>query len=217
MNRKSENSDFLIPNNSVQCGHLVFVSEVAWVGILTDPWMSELACGSFEHILPRVRIDADTITIQYRDFSSLNVRDHLQKQVGAITLNPLTPWEIEFREHISNLHADLRGLVLRSLDLLGGARQIELLLSNPIKTSFIYIPGGIENSVIHVPTGVGIRVQLNGSIGHLFFDARHFDAPGGNTSLENALFQSADNRYDICITGAVSNLTIEEQSELLQR
>ena len=210
MNRKNEKGDFLVALNSVQRGHLIFLSDIKCVTILTDRLMSELAHGSFEHLLPRVRVEENTIMIQYRDFSSLSGGDHLKKKLSAITLNPSIAWEIEFREGVSDLHADLHGPDLRSLDLLGGAHQVELLLPDPIKTSFIYITGGIENSVIRIPAGVGIRVQVSGPIKYLFFDSRYIDHPGGKTSLENAVIQSVPNRYDICISGGASNVTIDE-------
>jgi hypothetical protein len=199
----------MVQLTSAKCGHLVFLSDVAWVTILTNPSMSELARGSFEHVLPRLRVEDGAIMIQCRDFSSLNLMDHSQKKLGAITLNPSIPWEIEFRGRTSNLTADLRGLELRSLDLLGGVSRVSVLVPKPAGTSFIYVTGGIDNSVIHAPTDVGINVRVNGLVNHLFLDDRHFDAPGGKTSLENADFKSADSWYDICVTGGVHHVTIE--------
>lgn len=209
MKRRSEQSNFMVPLNSAKSGHLVFVSEIAGLTILTDPALQELACGSFEQDLPRLRVEEDAIMIQGRDFSALNGLDHSQIQSGAITLNPSIPWEIEFRGRVSNLQADLRELELRSLDLLGGAGQVELLFPQPINTSFIYITGGIEDSAIHVPAGVGIRVQAIGSVNDLLFDDRHFETAGGKTSVENAAFKSANNQYDICIAGSISHVTID--------
>jgi hypothetical protein len=212
MNRKSEKSDFMVALNSATCGHLVFLSDVAWLTILTDPSLQGLARGSFEEHLPRVRVEESTIIIECGDLPSRNMENHSQKHLGAITLNPSVPWEIEFRGRATNIKANLRHLELRSLDLLGGTSQVELLLSRPVKTSFIYMTEGMENSAIHVPAGLGIRVQVNGLVKHLCFDGQHFDATGGKTSLENVGFQSADSRYDICITGRISNVTIDEET-----
>ena len=127
MNRKSEKSDFMVPLNSVKSGHLVFLSNTARMTFLADPRMSELARGSFDHIPPRVRVEEDTIMIQYRDFLSLNVREHLQKYHGIITLNPSMLWEIEFRECLSYLHADMRvGEIRQFCQLQDGGQRLKI-------------------------------------------------------------------------------------------
>jgi hypothetical protein len=144
-------------------------------------------------------------------FPPIHRRDVPGKPGDEITLNAYIPWEIEFRGGISNLHADLRGLELRSLDVLGGASQIRLLLSGPARTTFIYITGGIRNGTIRVPPGVGISVQVSGSVSNLVFDGQRFAAMAGDINLENSTFKSATSRCDVCIAGGANNLTIDNQ------
>jgi hypothetical protein len=60
---------------------------------------------------------------------------------------------------ISNLNVDLRGLELRSLDLLEGESQIDLLLSKPFGTTFIYITGGIRIGTIRVTSRLGFTLR----------------------------------------------------------
>jgi hypothetical protein len=127
-----------------------------------------------------------------------------------ITLNTSIPWEIEFRGTISDLNADLRGLELRTLDVLGGASQIRLLLSKPAGTAFLYITGGIRDGTIHNPPGVGVRVQASGGVSNFVFESKRFAATRGDLNLENSTFKSATSRLEICIAGGASNLTIDE-------
>jgi hypothetical protein len=147
-------------------------------------------------------------------FLPLHRRSHLDKPGDEITLNASIPWEIEFRGDLSNLNADFRGLELRSLDVLGVASQIKLLLSEPVKTTYIYITGGIRKGTIRLSAGVGVRVQISGGVTDLKFDGQRFAAMSGDINLENSIFKSATSRCDFCIAGGVSNLTIEEGAPL---
>ena len=217
-NWQSENCDFAVRRGAMTSGHLVFTSDAAGVTILADPSMPELARGRFAHHLPRIRAEAGgttgeptsgiTLQDEYIPFISRLVT--CQAPLGEVRLNPAIPWEIEFRCAISNLNADLRVLELRSLDLLGAASQIRLLLSRPAKTTFIYIAGGIRKGTIRVPPGVGIRVHFSGGVSNLVFDDHRYDAVSGDTNLVNSTFNSATSQYDICMAGGASDVTIGE-------
>jgi hypothetical protein len=209
-NRPSKKSNFAAPLGTVTSGRLVFASAAARLVILADPLVHELAHGSFEYDLPRVRADEGAITIQYPDFSSLHLPVNSHKPLGQIRLNSSIPWEIEFRGCISNLNADLRKLALRSLDLLGSVSQMVLLLPRPSATSFIYIPGGINHSVIRVPPKVGIRVQVCGRVHSLLFDEQHFDAKRGDLQIENFDYKNTNSRYHIYIASGTNHLIIEQ-------
>jgi hypothetical protein len=132
--------------------------------------------------------------------------------MDEITLNASIPWEIEVRGNLANLNADLRGLDLHSLDVLGVSSQIRLLLSEPAETAFIYITGGVRKGTIRVPPGVGIRVQVKGGIYNLVFDGQRFSALERDINLENSTFKSATSRCDICIASGADHLTIEEET-----
>ena len=211
-NRSSEKSEFAVQLGTVTGGRLVFMSATARVVILADPLKDELARASFEHILPRLRVEEGAITIQYPDLLSHSLLVNSHRPLGQIALNSSIPWEIEFRGCISNLYADLGKLVLRSLDLLGDVSHMKLLLPKPAETSFIYIPEGINHSLIRIPPKVGIRVQICGRPRHLLFDEQPIDTMGGDLQIENSDFKSANSRYDIYIAGGANHLIIEQQA-----
>ncbi len=201
-----------VPGGLITSGRLAFTSDAAGVTILADPSMSEFAHGRYALHSPRVWIEESVITYQY---STLPLLDRLvppYEQLGEIKLNPSVPWEIEFCGAISNLNADLRELDLRSLDLLGGASRISMLLSRPAKTTFIYITGGVRTGTIRIPSGVGISVQISGDVRNLMFDHHQLGAASGDTALENPEFKDATSRCEICIAGGASSLEIDEMA-----
>lgn len=218
---------FSAPLGSATSGRLVFTAGAAGVTLLTEPALQGLVRGRFVRRVSWVGFEEGIVMVGYYPDSScrsdvlspssgrppfppLNRRDDPNKTGDEITLNASIPWEIEFRGNTSNLNADLRGLELRSLDLLRGASQVRLSLSKPAKAIFIYITGGIRDGTIRVPASVGVRVQVSGGVSSLMFDGQRFAAIDGDTNLEKSDFKNATSRCDICIAGGASNLTIEE-------
>ena len=216
---------FTAPLASATSGRLVFSTNVAGVTLITEPALQGLVRGHFVRV-SWVGIEAGIVMVGYYPdsyhrpdilspssdrptFPPLNRGRCPDKPGDEITLNTSIPWEIEFRGDISNLNADLRGLELRSLDVLGVASQIRLLLSEPAKTTFLYITGGIHDGTIRMPPSVGVRVQVSGGVHNLVFDGQRYAAIRGDINLENSTFKSAISRCDICIAGGAGDLTLD--------
>jgi hypothetical protein len=89
---------------------------------------------------------------------------------------------------------------------------MSLLLPKPSETSYIYISGGINHSVISIPPSVGIRVQVHGRVSHLLFDEQPFEAMDRGLCIENSDFKNMNSRYDIYIAGGANHLIIEQQA-----
>ncbi|MCI0393549.1 MAG: cell wall-active antibiotics response protein, partial [Chloroflexi bacterium] len=162
----------------------------------------------FRRHASRVWVQESIVTVEYRRFPFLEQPVNWRWPIAEIRLNGSIPWEVEFRDGAAHLNADLAQLQLRSLDILGGANQIQLALSKPLGTTFIYISGGINQSAIHVPSTAEISLRVSGGSTNLRFDGQRFGAIGGETSLESPNFDRATSRYDICIAGEAHNLTI---------
>jgi hypothetical protein len=210
---------FSPPLGLATSGRLVFTTSAVGVALLTEPALQGLVRGRFVRRVSWVGFEAGIVMVgYYPDFCSRSDRPpfpplHRISGPGEpgdeIALNASIPWEIEFRGTISDLNADLRGLDLRSLDVLGGANQIRLLLSKPAGTAFLYITGGIRDGTIRIPPGVGVRVQVSGGVSNLVFDGQRYAAIRGDLNLENSTFKSAISRCDICIAGGASDLTLD--------
>ena len=219
---------FIAPLGSATSGRLVFTTSASSVTLLTDPALKGLVHGRFVSRVSWVGFEVGTVMVGYYpdayqrpdvlslssgypSFLPLNRHRLSDKPGDEITLNASIPWEIEFRGDISDLNADLSDLDVRSMDALGGADRIRLRLSRPSETTFIYITGGIHESAIRVPAGVGVRVQVGGGASNLMFGYQRIAVIDKDIHLENPSFKSATSRCDICIAGGANDLTIEEQ------
>lgn len=139
-----------------------------------------------------------------------NIREEMTKlkeQPGKNLLNGSLPWEIEFRDGVSKLTADLSQLPLRALDL-NSASQVIVTLPQPSDTVFVHISGSVSNFTIHRPAGVAVRVHISGSASNLTLDEQRFGAVAGGIRWQTPDYNNAAGGYDITITGSVSDMTI---------
>jgi hypothetical protein len=208
---QSKSTDFVAPLGQARSGRLVFLSGASRIAVRADPKIPDLAHGHFTHHAPCIEVEEGVLNLHYRHFSFFDQMPFLPAPQGEIRLNTSIPWEIEFRNGVSELEAELASLELRALDILGGASRIRLALSKPSGTAFIYISGGISQGEIRAPATAGIRVQIGGGSSNLSFDNQRFGSIGGETRLETPDFESATSRYDVCIAGGTSNFTIERK------
>ena len=209
--RQSESRDFSAPLGKLKSGRLVFASGASRIRLKGNRMMGNLYRARFERYVPSVWTHEETLTLKY---PSPPIFDHpldWRLPQAEITLNGSIPWEIGFHNGVSQLKASLGELPLQSLDILGGANQIELTLGKPDGAAYIYVSGGIRNATIRRPAGVGLRVQVSGSISKLVFDDQHLEAASGEARLESPGFDRATSRYDLCIAGGASLLTIEQE------
>jgi hypothetical protein len=122
-------------------------------------------------------------------------------------LNGSLPWEIEFHGGVSELTADLSGLMLRSLDL-SSANQVTITFPRPAGAVYIYVAGSVSDFSLYRPPGVAVRVHLSSSASNLTFDQQHFGAVAGEMRWQTPNYTSATDRYDISVAGSASNMTI---------
>jgi hypothetical protein len=222
---------FNAPLGSAKDGRLVLTTEAKGVTLFTDPALQGLVRGHFVHQVSWVGFEEGIVMVGYypgfchhpdilcpssgrQTFPPSNWGSSSDQRWDEITLKTSIPWEIEFRDRILDLNADLSELELRSLDMLGGAERIRLLLPGSAKATFIYIRGGIRHSEIRVPPGVGVRVQVSGGVKNLVFDGQRFAAMDEGIHWENSNFNSAANQCNICIVGGATDLTIERSDDL---
>ncbi len=208
----AEQSFFSAPLGTATGGRLIFASGAAGVTLRAEPGLPDLYQAHFERHVPRVWTRDGLITITYRSFPFFDWLVYaLREPLAEITLNGAIPWEFEFREGVSRLTADLRQVHVPSLDVLGGASHVTLRLGPPEETGFIHFAGGASDVTIQRPAGVAVRLQVGQGASRLTLDEQHFGAIGGETRLETPDFSGAARRYDICIAGGASNLTVEDK------
>ena len=208
---KDEGSEFSAPSGSLTSGRLVLISYVTYLKLQANALPGNLYQARFTRQTPYVWMHESTVTIHFRRLRYLNELVNSSEPRAEINLKGSMLWEIEFRSGVSNLHADLHQLQLRSLDMLGGANQMRLMLSRPTEISYIYISRGISQGTILVPADAGVRLRISGGATNLVFDNRRFGAIESEITLESPNFNKTTGRYDICIAGGASDLTIKRE------
>jgi len=201
--RQRKRRNFTAPLGSATSGRLVFASGVGGVTIQADPTLPDLYRATFEHHLPGVQVQDGAVTIQYRRFLVSDRRE----PIAQLTLNGAIPWEIEFRDGVSQLTADLSRLPLRALDL-SSASQVVITLPQPSAAVFVHVSGSASDLTIYRPAGVAIRVHISGSASNLALDEHHFGATADGLHWQTPDYHRTTQRYDLSVSGSVSNLTI---------
>jgi hypothetical protein len=176
--------------------------------------MQQLLRAHFERPLPVVKVKDGLVRIRYPNYSLLNWLVYWRQPLADLTINASIPWSIEMSGGVSSFEADLSQVQLTGLDLRGGISHLWAILPAPSGTALIRISGGVSDMTIHRPASIPARVQVMGGISSLSLDEQHFGALGRQPRLETTGYKEAANRYDIQISGSVSNLTIGTQVPL---
>ena len=205
---KSKFAIFSAPLGASRGRRLVFDSGASWARLAAEEMPGELYRAVFRGRAPRVWLDDHSLTIHYHPFLGPGRQGGAGEMAAEISLNDSIPWEIEIRGGAVHLDAELGGLVIRSLDIIGGASQLRLSLPEQEGTTYIYISGGLTNGLIRRPPSVGVRVRVSGGAAGLLCDDRRYPSSGGELVVESANNGSAASRYDIRISGGASNLTL---------
>lgn len=206
---EQQGSDFVVPLDALRSGRLVFASAASRVMLRADASIGDLCRVRFGGRVPRIGAEEGTVTIRYPRFQLSDWFSYPRERPAEVALNAQVPWDIEIHDGASRLTADLRGLVLRSLEVSGGASRLELRLPPPSGAVAVRVLGGASKVAIYRPEGVAVRIRVDGGSTNLAFDDQRFGAVGGELSLLSPDFEGAPDRYDITITGGVSNLTID--------
>jgi hypothetical protein len=206
--RQPHNSrDLAEPLGSTTSGRLVFPLGAGGVTIQADPALPDFYRARFSGHIPSVQTQDGVVMIQYCRFSVFDGPISGREPMAEVTLNGSLPWEIEFRNGVSKLTADLSGLFLRSLDL-NSASQVRVTLPHPSGAVYIYVSGSVSDLSLYRPPGVAVRVQISSSASNLTFDQQYFGAVVGEIHWQTPDYASAADRYDISVAGSASNLTI---------
>lgn len=204
----SLSAEFSAPLGAARSGRLICTSGASNLTLRGDPDLGSLLYrGRFARHLPSVRVQEGVITVQYRTVPLVGWLGYArQEPVADISLNPALPWELEFRGGVSALDADLRGLRLVALDL-SSTSAAQIYLPAPDAVAYIQLAGSASDLTFYRPAGVAVRFDLDHSASHLVLDGRRFGTVSGGMHWQSQ-DDPASPRYEIRITGSVSNLVI---------
>ena len=193
------------PLAGVTAGRLEFTKGAAKVTLRGDGTLTELYRATFEGPAPEITVSGGTVTVQQRRrFRPFDWRN----QAAEFAIAAAVPWDISLRGGMWKLVADLRELTVRSLEVTGGASDIEIFLPRPSGIVSVRIAGGASEVMVHRPRGSEARAEVSGGATALVFDGQRLGAVGGRTVLSSGGFADAADRYEIRFTGGASHVTV---------
>ena len=197
---------FTAPLNGVSLGRLEFIKGAAKAKIGVDASLTTLYRGEFKGSVPEISVDGGTVTIGHRR--------HLlpfdwRVAKSTIALNPAVPWEISMKGGMWKLVCDLRGLTLRSLEVGGGASDVEIWLPLAVGAVPVRVSGGASNVRLHRPAGCALAAQVTGGASQLVFDGKEQASMGRGARIESPDYGTAQNSFDVRMSGGASQLTID--------
>jgi DNA-binding MarR family transcriptional regulator len=193
------------PLAGVTAGRLEFTKGAAMVTLRGDPSLTELYRATFEGPAPEIAVSGGIVTVQQRRrFRPFDWR----KQSAEFALAATIPWDISMRGGMWKLVADLRELRVTSLEVAGGASDIEIFLPAPAGIVPVRISGGASEVMVHRPRRSEARAEVSGGASSLVFDGQRLGAVGGRTVLSSGGFAEAIDRYEIRFTGGASKVTV---------
>jgi DNA-binding MarR family transcriptional regulator len=193
------------PLGSASAGRLEFTKGAAKVSLKGDPALSDLYQASFVGPVPEISVGGGTVVVQQRRrFRPFDWR----AQSADFALSTAVPWDISLRGGMWKLSADLTALRVTSLEVTGGASDIEIRLPAPEGTVPVRVSGGASKVTLLRPRGSEARAEVAGGASQLIFDDQRLGAVGGRTVLASGGFADAADRYEIRFTGGASQVTV---------
>ena len=99
--------------------------------------------------------------------------------------------------------------LLESLEVSGGASEVEVWLPAVEGTVPVRLSGGASQVTLHRPANVAMRADISGGASQLIFDGRRENPDGSRNHFESAGFRQAADRYEVRFSGGASQITID--------
>ena len=194
------------PLGDILAGRLEFTKGAAKVNIRGDAALGELYRARFDGPAPDVSVHGGTVVVQQRRrFRPFDWRT----QTADVSLNASVPWDLSLKGGMWKLTADLRQLRLQSLQVSGGASDVEIWLPAPAGVVGVVVSGGASSVKLHRPKGVPVRAAISGGASQLVFDEQRLGGVGGRNVLESQGFEASVDRYEMRFSGGASQVTID--------
>ncbi len=84
-------------------------------------------------------------------------------------------------------------------------------LPHPTGVVPVKVTGGVSSVSFHRPKGTPVQVQIRGGVSSLTLDEQTISNLGGPTRLTSDNFRGAADRYEIDLSGGVSQLSVDER------
>ena len=116
------------------------------------------------------------------------------------------PLDLRFDTGASRSVLDLRGLLVRNLELHTGASETRLIVPEHAGATSIKAETGAASLTVEVPTGVAARIRTRMALGSSQVDETRF--PRTTDGYESPDFATATNRVELDLQGGVGSLRV---------
>jgi hypothetical protein len=181
-----------VPRGDVSVGHLVIKRGLERVRITTDPRLGDLLHGSWAWA-PKVTVEDGVVTL-----TNPRLR-RARWGTDEITLNASVPWDISIHGRVHRVGVDLRGLLLRSFTIDGGASRVALVLGKPDRDVQVDLEAA-DRVTIRRPEDTQVRVRIAKGASQVAVDDQTYGAVGGETILTTGPI--VRNSYHLNVIGA---------------
>jgi DNA-binding MarR family transcriptional regulator len=167
----------------------------------------ELIRATFDGPAPDVRAAQGSVAIRYRRRAS----EAFTTRTARLALSAGIPWTIDLAGGLTDVGGALDGVPLERIEIQGGANHIKLDLPDPSGTVVVRLTGGASSVTFRRPAGFPVAVIVSGGVSHLRLDGARSGAAGGRQRIVSRGYDERPDRYEIEITGGVSDLRIDRR------
>jgi DNA-binding MarR family transcriptional regulator len=166
----------------------------------------ELYRARFDGATPQVRVRDGRVLVQYRW-----VPFDWRKRAATIGLNPTIPWTIEVVGGVNRIDADLREVDVRRFELNGGCDRIQLEFGRPAGEVAIRIVGGARTIRLERPSGIPVRLRIQGGTERVELDGQALGKKGGDVTIDSRGWADARDRHAIEVVGGSKSIELVER------
>lgn len=202
--------ELTIPYRGQERMRLLFATGISDVVLRIDPEQSDLIRAQFDGVVPRVLVTPGEVSVRYR----FGLGDWIggllsgDDNAAVLSLHPGVAWELILRGGASQVDADMRRGQLESIEIVGGASELDLSLPEPRGVVPVRLRGGACELAIRRPATVPVRVHVSGGCSSLELDDEHIDAVGESVALTSDGWATAHARYDVRVVGGASAVVV---------
>jgi cell wall-active antibiotic response 4TMS protein YvqF len=124
---------------------------------------------------------------------------------ATISLNTKPVWDMEVNAGATDLDFDMSKYKVRSFILKGGAGAFKIRMGDPLANSDITVETGASDVTINIPKDAACSVETSSGLSSNDFQGLSKKDDG---HYETANYGSAKNKYDIHISGGVSDFKV---------
>lgn len=128
--------------------------------------------------------------------------------VVDVTLSSAVAWTVHEDGGATEATVDMRAGGLSVLDFAAGVARIDATLPRPGGTVVVRMGGGASEFTVHAPSGVPVRVALDGGAGSAAIDGTRHVGIAGGTSYAPDGWDTATDRVDVDNTAGVGTFTL---------